>query len=1005
MEPERWQKIEALYNSALSLGAKERVSWLAQECAGDDGIRLDVLSLLESADTADSFLEAPALSFGLTVLGLERQSLVGSSIGRYKILETLGHGGMGEVYLAQDSRLVRRVALKLLPGSITDDRERVRRFQQEAQAASAISHPNVAHVYEIGESDGRHYITMEYVKGRTLRQLLRQKSLDTDKALGIAIQVATALSAAHRAGVIHRDIKPENIIMADDGYVKVLDFGLAKLIEKPAADPETEAQLLTSLHTEPELFMGTSHYMSPEQVRRRPVDQRTDLWSLGVVSYEMLTQHRPFQGKSFSEVIVAILEDEPELRWVEQFNPSPAVQAFLGKALKKRPEDRYQTADEMLTDLRQVQQDGRLEVTSLRDNESEYKSKVYPNAARADREPSATVADPIRPKTLSQRLDTVVDDRVSRRSVLALTRNLLAGRSLQLALAMLLVSSVVGGLMLLRKHPTTLVARNINLRFDRLNLSGNIDDITLSPDGKYVASIIPEGGKHTIHISELTTGSDLRIVPPSERSYSGLSFPPDGTYVYYLENRTETGTLYRVSKFGGGPHKVLDNVNTAITFSPDGARMAFIRVTSQTEPGNLSIAQVDGTGERVLTSRTRDGADPFFYQDMKGPGPAWSPDGRLLACASREKPPGTLSNLEVIDVDTGSSRLLNVTPWSAISRFAWLADGSGLVIAAKKSPTSPWQLARVSYPGGNIQQITTDPNNYTRLSSTADSSAFLTLNVEDDSNIWMVALGDRERFSPRTVSQKKGVSEVLWTSGGKLLYVLYDGVNSNLWRQDENGTNAEQLTFESNTNFRPVVTPDQRHIVFVSERAGAANIWRMDAEGAQLKQLTSGPYEDQPAVTPDGNWVVYRTGGEVRKVSIEGGGSSKLFGKGSLNPVVSPDGRWLGLFTKDQIDSKEWYLEVIDFRTLAAVKRFELPVATDPFLSLRWTLQSDGLTYISNADGSSNLWLQPLNGSAPRRLTDFKDAEIQSFSWSADGKQIACVRRAKTYIPFRVSLF
>src|SRR5712664_193279 len=219
MDPQRWQKIEALYHSALSLGARERASWLAEACADDESIRLDVLSLLESADTADSFLEEPALSFGLTVIGLERDSLVGNNIGRYKILEILGHGGMGEVYLAQDSRLARRVALKLLPASITDDRERVRRFDQEARAASSISHPNVAHIYEIGESDGRHYITMEYVRGQTLRQVLRQRSLSPDQALDIGIQVATALSAAHRAGVIHRDIKPQNIIVADDGYV------------------------------------------------------------------------------------------------------------------------------------------------------------------------------------------------------------------------------------------------------------------------------------------------------------------------------------------------------------------------------------------------------------------------------------------------------------------------------------------------------------------------------------------------------------------------------------------------------------------------------------------------------------------------------------------------------------------------------------------------------------------------------------------------------------------
>src|ERR1043165_3039680 len=238
MNPERWKQIEELYNSASGLEAGDRAAFLDAACAGDEVLRLEVLSLLSSAERSDSFLEEPALGIGLALMGTAQESLVGETLGRYRLLGLIGRGGMGEVYLAHDPSLNRRVALKLLPAIISADRERVRRFEQEARAASAISHPNVAHIYEIGETRGHRYITMEYVAGRTLRQVMKQGPMDARTALDIAAQVAAALAAAHAAGVVHRDVKPENIMLRDDGYAKVLDFGLAKLVERRSRTPD-----------------------------------------------------------------------------------------------------------------------------------------------------------------------------------------------------------------------------------------------------------------------------------------------------------------------------------------------------------------------------------------------------------------------------------------------------------------------------------------------------------------------------------------------------------------------------------------------------------------------------------------------------------------------------------------------------------------------------------------------------------------------------------------------
>jgi serine/threonine protein kinase/Tol biopolymer transport system component len=1012
MDSQRWQQIEDLYHLARALEPNQRVSWLTEACAGNEEIREDVLSLLESSDTADSFLEEPAVSLGLTVLGLEQDNLVGSTIGRYKIIETLGRGGMGEVYLAEDPRLGRRVALKLLPHSITNNDERVRRFNLEARAASAISHPNVAHIYEIAESERGHFITMEYVKGRTLRQALREKSLDTNQTFDIASQVLAGLGAAHRAGVIHRDIKPENVVLANNDYVKVLDFGLAKLIETTYSPVDSQA--LSSFHTGPELYMGTSHYMSPEQVRRQPVDLRTDLWSAGVVIYEMLTLGRPFHGECFSEVIVAIIEKEPAFTGAGGSQLSPAIMAFLSRALQKSADDRYQTAEEMLNDLRHLQRQiapaDHSSPVVVSDPETEPGHAGTSSSTVS--EPRPTVADPIRPQTLSQRFDTAPDDSPVRLQAFASAGDILANRWFQLAVVILIVIGL-GAYYASRKHPVTLAESALGPpQFERLTLSGSISDIILSPDGKYVGYVAKEGGKDTIHISELSTTSDLRIAAASNEGYSGLSFSPDGTYVYYLQNQAEAGTLYRVSKLGGGQRKILENVNTRVTFSPDGGRIAFVRSNHNGEPADLITSQSDGTDPRVLVKRTRSETD-FFLSDVHGAGPAWSPDGARLACPtfSLARNQEMKTNLEIVDVERGGAQRINKKSWAGISRVVWLADGSGLVVATQETAGAAWQLELIAYPGGEVRKLTNDPNNYTLASSSRDSKLFVTLNSEEDVSVWRLSLTDRAAGETLDVSQASGISEIDWGGNGKVIYTISDGTHLNLWEKSESSA-PKRLTFEAD-NSKPIQSRDGQYIVFVSTRAGKMNIWRMDSDGTHPLQLTRGVYEDVPSLTPDNKWVVYRTGNAIMKVSMDGGEPIRLITKSALCPAVSPDGRSLSFFTNDRPDSQEWHIEVYDLDSIALIKRFELPSNTTPFNNLRltpdnrlrWTPDSQNLSYTSHADGVSNVWLQPLKDGGPRQLTHFKDAEISSFSWAPDAKQLSCVRNVKAYVPVLVRLF
>jgi serine/threonine protein kinase len=1007
MDSEQWKQVEALYNAALEIDVGEREKFLTVACA-DETLRREVLSLLSSAEQTDSFLEEPLTSVGLMLMNAEPESLKGEIVGCYQLLELLGRGGMGEVYLAHDPRLNRRVAIKLLPAAIVDDKERVRRFEQEARATSAISHPNVAHVYEIGEAHGRNFIAMEYVHGSTLRQALRRGPLEVCEAVEIGIQIAIALAAAHEAGVVHRDIKPENIVIRVDGYVKVLDFGLAKLVEDRLYAGTPEATSFPSLHTGPELLMGTSDYMSPEQVRRQTADERTDLWSLGVVLYEMLAGRRPFPGRESREVIVSILEREPEPIGSVRNGLPTALQEIVAKALQKHTDKRFQSAQEMVDELRRVRP---FVGGSNSSNVSHVGGSSYlpGNGVDASSESQAvSSAESSRPYgTLGRMVGFKSPSFNSLRSSTSI-------RKWPPVYWLVLMLLVAAGAYLYfgfnSQRQMALISKTLNLKFQRLNLSGDISDISLSPDGKYVARVVSEEGKDTIRITEIATASDLLIAQPSAASYSGLSFSPDGTYLYYLENQAERGTLYRVSKLGGGRRKILDDINTGVTFSPDGAWLAFIRLNRALDTPDLMVVQTNGTAERILARRTRNDADTFM-SDMKQAGPIWSPDGKVLACPTIRFSPGQEMNLEVIDVETGAGRRLNAESWYDISRVAWLADGSGLVVSAAATQGAPWQLHLLAYPGGEVRKITNDPYNYTLISGVRDSSIFLTLNIEEDSSVWQVSVTGGAKSDVRSVSQRKGVSEILWNNAGKFLYTINDGTHTNLWVQ-EPGTSVRQLTFEAN-NFKPAESYDGRYIVFVSTRAGAMNLWRMNADGTQPKQLTAGPYEDVPSVTPDGQWVVYRSGNSIKKVSIDGGDTIKLFNKSALCPAISPDGRLVAFFTNDQPESQTWHIEVYDFNSAARVKRFELPASTTPFNGLRltpdnrlrWTTDNSGLTYVSRADGASNVWLQPLEGGAPSQLTNFRDANILSFAWSPDGKQLVCVRMTKAYVPVLVRLF
>ncbi len=355
MEPRRWGRITDIYHATIARPPEERASFLGEECHGDESLRKQVEAMVKSHERSGDFIESPAFEVAPELLIDEPTGdLIGQSIGHYRIESLLGMGGMGEVYLARDERLGRKVALKLLPEHLTADETQLSRFKSEARAASALNHPNILTVYEIGAEGNRQFIATEFIEGMTLRASLACGKMNLHAALEIAVQVASALAAAHETGVVHRDIKPENIMLRPDGYAKVLDFGIAKLTEQRPASDHYEVGTTAVLQTRPGLVLGTGRYMSPEQTRGQKVDARSDIWSLGVVLYEVVGGIPPFPGETPSDCIASILTTEPPPLSGVLSDVPLKLESILQKALRKNSDERYQTINEMLADLRNL---------------------------------------------------------------------------------------------------------------------------------------------------------------------------------------------------------------------------------------------------------------------------------------------------------------------------------------------------------------------------------------------------------------------------------------------------------------------------------------------------------------------------------------------------------------------------------------------------------------------------------------------------------------------------
>ncbi|HXF41920.1 MAG TPA: protein kinase [Blastocatellia bacterium] len=988
MRPDRWRQIDEIFQAALDRAPAERAGFLDHACKSDPSLRREVESLIDSAENAGSFIEDPVFKEAAElVANSETESLVGRQLGPYKMTAVLGSGGMGEVYLAQDGRLGRRVALKLLPRYFTEDEQRLRRFQQEARAASALNHPNIITIFEIGQVDSIRFLATEYIEGETIRQRLSGAGFTVREALDIAIQIASALDAAHQAGIIHRDIKPENIMIRSDGYVKVLDFGLAKLPDTHGVPQNTESPTAPQVDTDPGTVLGTVNYMSPEQARGTTLDSRTDLFSLGVVLYEMITARPPFEGKTAGELIPLIVSKEPP-PLARYSNEAPdALQWIVTKALRKDREERYQTARDMMVDLRRLKQELEFEAARAQ--------VITPNTG-----------DPIATQTRTQDVIDTGDRQVMRTGdaaalttsstevILSQIKRHKKGAALA---AILLMAIVVGAGLWLNKlvnqraRPTPFQT----MQLAPFTATGKAAEAAISPDGKYVAYAIDDEGQQSLWLKQAATGSNVSLTPPAVGTrYRGLTFSRDGNYLYYLkrEGGNTRAALYQIPTLGGEPRKMIDDVSTdntpgIVAFSPDGKQMALVRSAGVTR--SLLVMNVDGSGERNLVTAELAMKGEFVA------GAAWSPDNKTIACVRGAFGFTRSVTLLAINVADGVERSLSSERWARVNAFAWLPDASGMVLSAARA-SGPLQLWHVAYPGGEVHRITNDLNNYFGVSLTTDGSTLVTVQKNASSFLWIAPGGEPQR-AERVTAESNDYDQLCWTPDARIIFASAAGDSSGIWSIKPDGSGKTQLT--SDAAF-PAVSPDGRYIYFSSERGADGPghaLWRMESDGGHPTMLISG--SETATCSPDGKWVIYSARTDrslfLWKLSASGGEPVRLTDKDiAERPAVSPDGKFIACNYLIPAPNGQFRIAIISFSGGEPVKIFDVP--SFAIRELRWTPDSHAITYVDTRRSVSNIWAQPIDGGAPKQLTDFQSDYIYSWSWSGDGKQLAIARGAQT---------
>ena len=863
MKPDRWQKIEQVFHAALQRKPEERASFLQQTCAGDEALYSDVKSLLTSYGNDDSFFEDSASALAAEMFG----DMVGETIGPYEVLSELGSGGMGTVYLAQDARLGRKIAIKLLPSQFTNDKDRLRRFQQEARAASALNHPNILTVYEVEQREGLHYIATEFVDGVTLRRHMNSQEMSLEEVLSVATQVAGALQAAHAAGIAHRDIKPENVMIRSDGYVKVLDFGLAKLTENELSPATPE--------TNPGIVMGTPRYMSPEQARGLDVDLRTDIFSLGTVIYEMITGRVPFEGETTSDIIAALIKDEPVSMRLSVPELPVVFEQVVNKALAKDLSLRYQTITEFLSALQRLKEEIKLNALE----------RTTSDGSRLSLKDSGD------PQTTTTRASSSTNRAQQSTESITNTSNRWA---IGVTVGLLLIVTVVAVLFFNRRKTPSNVKVSGKPRL-LTNRDGFISASRFSPDGK---TIIYSGGFDGKAVGLFFTdveGSESR--PAGIESAALKSVSRSGKIAVLLNFELNwsdgyNGTLAILPAGGGKPEVVMEGVDDA-AFAPDGNTLAIVRSVM---------------GEQQLEY-------PAGHLLHKSSGwmsyPRFSPKGDKIAFF--EHPLGDFSG-SIAVYDLASQKKTDIsTEWKSLKGLAWNPRSDELWFGGSKV-AKRLNINAVSLSGQLRMNLYEVPGNHSRIEDISDDGKML---ITQGTNHTTMMILDGKSTTQEIGSQFAWTTSAALSADGKTLLCYVGGFEAS---DPSDGVYLRKLDSSETTRLGPgkplALSPDGKWALALQTKTQPALVLLSTSLG-EAKTLPNPGIKEYHYASffPDGRQIVFtgveaREGAEIRSYvqNVNTGEVRPLTEEWTVALRVSPDGKSVITLQPD----KTYYIQPLD---------------------------------------------------------------------------------------------
>ena len=876
----------------------------------------------------------------------------GRSLGRYRVIETLGAGGMGEVYLAEDTRLERRVAIKILPAELAQNPERMRRFIREAKAASALNHPHIAHIYEIGESDdGVTFIAMEFVDGTTLRDKIHRERAPLLEVLKYLGQAAEGLAKAHSAGIIHRDLKPDNIIVSRDGYAKILDFGLAKHVdsEPPLGDDASEAKTVVierALST-PGTIMGTAGYMSPEQARGSiQIDRRSDIFAFGCLLYEAATGgHQAFPGDTAVDSLYKILHAQPTP--VREFNSaaSPDLQRVVRRCLQKDPDDRYQTIKDVAIEIRELREEMRgIGSGPLPSIPPASNEKARTTAAdHANWSASGPVTVPSDPAVNTASGTGEHQFRPTKRS-----RGVIAIVAVALLVA---IGGLVHGLYRMAYLPQGQPVADASFKLTPLTSSTTVErNPALSYDGKQIAYVWAgeKSDNFDIYVKITDAGTPLRLTSNPAKEMSPV-WSPDGRFIAFVRGDGPEKGFYVVPALGGTERKVADSFGwtggsvrqQAIDWSPDGKSLAVVDKSTEGEPWSIYLISVDtGERKRITTPPVDYDGDTLV---------ALSPDGESLAFLRRRD--ASTSDIHLVPVAGGEPVRLT-DDGVPIRGFDWTKESARIVFSSERGggTSSLWSIPSG---GGAPSPVAGTGENLSELTVAADGNRLAYAQISTDINLWRVenplrAAGARTGQAIPAKFNSSNRSEIdphYSPNGDKVVFSSNRSGGSEIWVCDSEGQNSQQLTNFGSTAVTgsPRWSPDGRFIAFDSRSGGNSDIYIISAEGGSPRRLTSDPSEEVvPSWSADGKFVYFasrRTGRlELWKVSAAGGEQTQLTRDGGFISIEAPDSKIL-YFTRGGAFQGVWSLNT---ELLFESKIFDNGVGRN------WAVGGGSIYFISN---------------------------------------------------------